>query len=62
MSDHEEESIVPHVRYLPLNSKRMTTAHFKQVAHALSLPTVGAADQLYQMIDGKLETDGHDTK
>lgn len=68
MSDHEEDEsgsradvIVPRGRHLPLNSKRLTAAHLKQIAHSLSLPTTGAADQLRQVIEGKLATDGYET-
>ena len=50
----------PRGQYLPLNSKRLTTAHLRQIASALDLPTTGSADQLRQVIEGKLETDGHE--
>jgi hypothetical protein len=64
MSEHEEDEAgsraAPRGQYLPLNSKRLTTAHLRQIASALDLPTTGAADQLRQMIEGQLETDGHE--
>ena len=64
MSEHEEDEVgsraVPRGQHLPLNSKRLTAAHLRQIASALDLPTTGAADQLRQVIEGKLETDGHE--
>lgn len=45
-------------QYLPLNSKQLTATHLRQKASALE---PGAADQLQQVIEGKLETDGHET-
>ena len=65
MSEHEgsDESgsrAVPRGQYLPLNSKRLSTTHLRQIASALDLPTTGAADQLRQVIEGKLETEGHE--
>lgn len=62
MSNHEDKSgSCAAARHLPLNSKRLTAAHLKQIAHSLSLPTTGAADQLCQVIEGKLATDGYET-
>ena len=67
MSEHEAEAsgareqlLVPRGRSLPLNSKRLTGAYLRQVATALGLPTEGSADQLRQVIEGQLETDGHE--
>ena len=48
---------LPHGRVLPLNSKRLTSAHLKQVAEKLELPTTGSADQIRQLIEGKLQED-----
>jgi hypothetical protein len=45
----------PHGKTLPMNSKRLTVAHLRQVAEALGLPTSGSADQIRQLIEGKLE-------
>ena len=39
--------------------RRLTAAHLKRVAEALEWPTTGAADQLRQLIEGKLESDKH---
>ena len=67
MSDNEDESgsradaIMPRGRYLSLNSKRLTASRLKQIAHSLSLPTMGLADQLRQAGEGNLATDGHET-
>ena len=58
MESHADP-IVPHGRHLPLDSKWLTTAHLKQVASDLEYPMTGAADQLYQVIEGKIGTDGH---
>ena len=55
MSEHEEDEAgsraIPRGQYLPLNSKRLTAAHLRQIASALDLPTTGAADQLRQVRD-----------
>ena len=48
---------LPRGRVLPLNSKRLTSAHLKQVAEKLELPTTGSADQIRQLIEGKLQED-----
>ena len=39
---------------LPLNSRRLTTNHLRCLAAELELPTEASADELRQMIDGKL--------
>ncbi len=39
---------------LPLNSRRITTSYLQQIARAMELPTAAPADDLRQMIDGKL--------
>ena len=44
----------------PLNSKCLTATHLRWIASVLELPTTGAADQLRQVIEGKLETEGHE--
>ena len=44
-----------HVSY----RRSRVAAHLKRVAEALKLPTTGAADQLRQLIEGKLESDKH---
>ena len=54
-----ERSEIPNGRVVPLNSRHLTAAHLKQVAEALELPTSGAADQLRQLIKGKLESKRH---
>ena len=45
---------VPRGRALPLNSKRLTAVHVRQLANALDLPTSGSVDQLWQLVEGKL--------
>ena len=41
-------------RVLPLNSRRLTNAHLRRIAHAMELPVSVPGDQLRQMVDGKL--------
>ena len=41
-------------RVLPLNSRRLTNAHLRRIAHAMELPVSVPRDQLRQMVDGKL--------
>ena len=45
---------LPRSWILPLNLKRLTSTHLKQVAKKLELSTTGSADQL---IEGKLQED-----
>ena len=52
-----ESRELPRGRVLPLNSKRLTTTHLKQVAEKLELPTTTSADQIRQLIEGKLQED-----
>ena len=63
MSDHEAEGdrardpgIIPQGRILALNSRRLKAIYLKAIVGALGLPTQGSADQLRQLIEGKLET------
>ena len=61
-SDGEESRgrpVIPSGKVVPLNSRRLTATHLKRVAEALKLPTTGSADQLRQLIEGKLESDRH---
>ena len=46
---------------LPLNSKRLTVNHLRQLASEVSVPTGVSSDELRQMIDGKLTEEGRDT-
>ena len=46
---------------LPLNSKRLTVSHLRRLASEVGVPTAASADELRQMIDGKLAEDGKDT-
>ena len=50
---------IPRGKLLPLNSRRLTTVQLKKIAEGLKLPTVGSADEIRQLIEGKLE-EGHD--
>ena len=52
-----ESRELPRGWVLPLNSKRLTSTHLKQVAEKLELPTTGSADQIRQLIEGKLQED-----
>ena len=45
---------------LPLNSKRLTANHLRRLAAQLDVPTGASADELRQMIDGKLAEGGRD--
>ena len=45
---------LPSGKLLPLNSKRVTNRHLKQICEALALPTTGSGDQMHQLIEGKL--------
>ena len=60
--DAEESCELPEIprgKVVLLNSRILTAAHLKRVAETLKLPTTGAADQLRQLIEGKLESDKH---
>ena len=46
---------------LPLNSKRLTVNHLRQLASKVGVPTTVSPDELCQMIDGKLAEEGRDT-
>ena len=45
---------------LPLNSKRLTTNHFRCLASELEVPTTASPDEIRQMIDGKLTEAGRE--
>ena len=47
-------SQTPRGRRVPLNSRRLTAVHLRQVGRALDLPTSGSADEVRQLIEGKL--------
>ena len=55
LSEGEQEALTGQV--LPLNSKRLTAHHLRQISEALQLPTSGSADQVRQLIEGKLRSD-----
>ena len=62
MNEEAEQHATPHrkVILLPLNLRRLTTAFLQQLARALELPTAAGAEDIRQMIDGKIEEMGHD--
>ena len=41
-------------KLLPLNSRRLTAAHLRHIAGAMGLPSTGSADEVRQLIEGKL--------
>jgi len=45
-------------RPVPLNSKRLTAPVLKQLAKGLEVPTAGFAEEIRQLIEGKLGRDG----
>ena len=42
-----------------MNSRRLTTVQLRKIAEGLGLPSAGSADEIRQVIEGKLE-EGHD--
>ena len=52
------EGEIPSGKLLPLYSRRLTTVQLKRIAEGLELPTTGSADEIRQLIEGKLE-EGH---
>ena len=46
---------------LSLKSERLTVSHLQRLASEVGVPTGASADELRQMIDGKLAEDGKDT-
>ena len=56
--ESHELPVILRSKVVPLNSRRLIAAHLKQVADALELTTTGAADQLSQLIEGKLSPRG----
>ncbi len=61
VSDHEESRErleEPRGRRLPLNSKRLTGAHLRQIGGALGLPTGRSGEETRQLIEGKLAERG----
>ena len=47
---------------MPLNSKRLKAGHLRRLAAALGVPTAASADELRQMIDGKLTEEGKEAR
>jgi hypothetical protein len=38
-----------------INLRRLTSAHLKQIAESLGLPTTGSSDKVRQLIEGKFQ-------
>ena len=51
----------PRTRF-PLNSKRLTVSHLKQIAAAMGLPTTASADELRQMIESEVQSRGRNVQ
>ena len=47
---------------LPLNSKRLKVLHVKRIAASMTLPTTGSADEIRQMIEGRLADMGRNPR
>ena len=54
-----DSDVAPQGKLLPLNSRRLTTAHLKQIADSLELPSSGSGDELRQLTEEKLQ-ESHD--
>ena len=53
-------SEMPRGKRVPLNSRRLTAVHLRQLAEALELPAVGSTDEIRQVIEGKLQSSGYE--
>ena len=53
-------SEMPRGKRVPLNSRRLTAVHLRQLAEALGLPAVGSTDEIRQVIEGKLQSSGYE--
>ena len=53
-SDSDVGRVAPSSKLLPLNSRRLTAAHLQHIAGAMRLPSTGSADEVRQLIEGKL--------
>ncbi len=45
---------------LPLNSRRLSSAHLKRLANTMGVPTTATGDEVRQMIEGKLPEQGRE--
>ena len=61
MSDTDEH-VFPEGRVLPMNSKRLLTVHLKAIAEHMGLPTRASADEIRQLIEGKLAEEGREPR
>jgi len=50
-----EATGLPRGKLYPLNSRRLVAAYLRQIAETLGLPTAGSADEVRQLIEGKLQ-------
>ena len=53
-SDSDVGRVSPSGKLLPLNSRRLTAAHLRHIAGAMGVPSTGSADEVRQLIEGKL--------
>ena len=60
-SDSDVGRVAPSGKLLPLNSRRLTAAHLRYIAGAMELPHTGSADEVRQLIEGKLQ-DEHEVR
>ncbi len=58
----ELEQDLPRGRQLPLNSRRLTASHMRQIAEALELPTKASPEELHQLIEGRLDDMGRQSR
>ena len=47
---------------LPLKSKRLKVLHVKQIASSMTLPTTGSANEMRQMVEGRLADMGRNPR
>ncbi len=57
-----QSEVLPEGRWLPLNSRRVTTAYLQLVAQSLGLPTGMSAEELRQQVEGRLLTMEHEPR
>ena len=59
-----ETGIVPDpaIKRLPLNSKRLSSQCIKRIGNALGTPTTASTAEVHQMIEAKLEENGHEPR
>ncbi len=60
--ESEEDDGLPEGGWLPLNSRRVTTAYLQLLAQSLGLPTGMSADELRQQVEGKMLAMEHEPR